>query len=144
MHMDICLGYLGCRCCAGLVGYMGWYTNCSVSNCCTEMSLPALWFLTTSRKTSKRHSRSWGPAVCSGWNWTLDRNGSMSAEYITQLNPFPLFHFLSAIAQVGKIQRKTLSHGKYKTHVICCCYTCTTRRDVKRHKKTDLTISVQS
>lgn len=68
----------------------------------------------------------------------------MSAEYITQLNPSPLFHFISAIEQVHKIERKTVCHGKHNTHAICCCYTRTTRRDVKGHKKTDATVSMQS
>jgi hypothetical protein len=70
------LYYLGCRRCDGLVGYCGRYINCSDSNCWTEISLPALCLFTTSKKTSKRHSRSWGPAVCSGWNCTLDENNA--------------------------------------------------------------------
>jgi len=74
------LHYLGCNRWAGLVGYRGWYLNCSDSNCWTEISLPPLCLFTTSRKTSNRNSRSWGPAVCSGWNCTLDKNDSTSAS----------------------------------------------------------------
>lgn len=34
--------------------------------------LPSLWSFTVSMKTSNRPTRSVGPAMCSGWNWTLD------------------------------------------------------------------------
>ena len=32
---------------------------------------PSLWSRTVSMKTSNRPTRSVGPAMCSGWNWTL-------------------------------------------------------------------------
>ena len=40
---------------------------------CTHL-LPLFDARTVSRKTSKRFSRSWGPPMASGWNWTL-KNG---------------------------------------------------------------------
>ena len=55
-----------------------WYVTCTHDMChppppcrVTHHVLLSLVFLTCSRKTSKSSSRSVGPAMCSGWNWTL-------------------------------------------------------------------------
>lgn len=79
--------------------------------------LPSLASLTVSRNTSKRPTRSVGPAMCSGWNWTLKMRKEINHQLNRTLKKVtPLMLYLC--------KRDTNDKWRPTWRVVCGCERC--------------------